>query len=40
MKEFRATLEHDQYFKGKIADLRSQVQAFSKEFPMPGFEER
>ncbi|PIK57388.1 Serine hydroxymethyltransferase, mitochondrial [Apostichopus japonicus] len=40
MKEFRATLEHDQYYKGKIADLRSQVQAFSKEFPMPGFEER
>lgn len=40
MKDFKAGLESDAQIKKKISDLRSEVQEFSRQFPMPGFEER
>lgn len=40
MKDFKAGLKSDAQIKKKISDLRSEVQEFSRQFPMPGFEER
>ena len=40
LKEFKAYLLENSDAQSQIEALKSEVQAFSKEFPMPGFDER
>lgn len=39
IKEFKAKLEQDESIKKKIAELRSEVEAFALSFPMPGHDD-
>ena len=40
MKDFKAFLLKDEAAQAKMAALKTEVQEFSKNFNMPGFEER
>ena len=40
LKEFKAYLLENADAQSQIEALKSEVQAFSKGFPMPGFDER
>lgn len=38
LKDFRAAVDTDASIQARIADLRSEVEAYSKQFPTIGFE--
>ncbi len=39
LKEFKAKCVEDEQIKAKIDALRSEVEAFAEQFPMPGFDD-
>ena len=39
LKDFKAKLQTDEGIKQKIATLKSQVENFALQFPMPGLDE-
>lgn len=38
LKDFKAKLEEDQAIKTKINNLRTEVEKFALQFPMPGID--
>lgn len=38
LKDFRAAVDTDASIQGQIAELRSEVEAYAKQFPTIGFE--